>query len=138
MVRSGLPSPGQFLKELALAFTVTVAVLASGTAWARDAGDHEGVASLPYLSLPAQARQVEQAIRQGGPFTYDKDGGVFSNRERHLPAQYRGYYREYTVDTPGARNRGARRIVCGGAEPRKPDVCYYTADHYNSFSRIVN
>ena len=67
-----------------------------------------------------------------------KDGTVFGNRERILPAQKRGYYREYTVKTPGARNRGARRIVCGGQQPRMPDACYYTSDHYASFRVIVN
>ncbi len=87
--------------------------------------------------LPAQARQTEQAIRRGGPFPYAKDGSVFSNRERLLPREARGYYREYTVKTPGARDRGGRRIVCGGAKPTVPDACYYTADHYASFKRIV-
>ena len=75
-------------------------------------------------------------IREGGPFPYDKDGTVFGNRERLLPAHKRGYYREYTVRTPGSRNRGARRIVCGG-KPRMPDACYYTSDHYASFREIV-
>jgi ribonuclease T1 len=64
-----------------------------------------------------------------------KDGIVFGNREQMLPRQPRGYYREYTVRTPGSSDRGARRIVCGG--PRKaPEVCYYTDDHYASFRRI--
>jgi ribonuclease T1 len=62
---------------------------------------------------------------------------VFGNRERQLPAQARGFYREYTVKTPGASNRGARRIVCGGKMPTAPEACYYTADHYASFRRIV-
>jgi ribonuclease T1 len=62
---------------------------------------------------------------------------VFGNRERLLPRERRGYYREYTVKTPGARDRGARRIVCGGAQPAAPQACYYTADHYTSFKRIV-
>jgi len=87
--------------------------------------------------LPAEARKTEQLIRSGGPFPYAKDGTVFGNRERLLPRQARGYYREYTVPTPGARNRGARRIVCGGEQPVAPDACYYTADHYASFRRIV-
>lgn len=76
-------------------------------------------------------------IRQGGPFRYDKDGTVFGNRERLLPRAQRGYYREYTVDTPGLQHRGARRIVCGGEEPRRPEACYYTEDHYASFRLIV-
>ncbi len=76
-------------------------------------------------------------IYQGGPFRYDKDGTVFFNRERLLPAHPRGYYREYTVDTPGLSHRGARRIVCGGPEPKLPEACYYTADHYASFRRIL-
>ena len=76
-------------------------------------------------------------IYQGGPFKYDKDGSVFGNRERILPAKNRGYYLEYTVKTPGERSRGARRIVCGGFVPATPDACYYTDDHYASFRRIV-
>ena len=76
-------------------------------------------------------------IRQGGPFRYEKDGTVFGNRERLLPNQTRGYYREYTVTTPGLSHRGARRIVCGGQQPRQPDACFYTGDHYNSFLLIL-
>lgn len=87
--------------------------------------------------LPVEARQTEQLIRSGGPFPYAKDGSVFGNRERLLPRERRGYYREYTVRTPGSRDRGARRIVCGGDKPVAPDACYYTADHYASFRRIV-
>jgi ribonuclease T1 len=88
-------------------------------------------------ALPPEARQTEQLIRSGGPYPHAKDGAVFGNRERALPRQARGYYREYTVKTPGSRDRGARRIVCGGREMRAPDACYYTADHYASFKRIV-
>jgi len=88
-------------------------------------------------SLPEQARQTYQHIAAGGPFAYAKDGVAFGNRERLLPGRARGYYREYTVKTPRARNRGARRIVCGGERPRTPEVCYYSADHYASFQRIV-
>lgn len=87
--------------------------------------------------LPPQGVEVMGLIRQGGPFPYDKDGTVFGNRERLLPAAQRGHYREYTVPTPGLGHRGARRIVCGGAQVRQPDACYYTADHYASFKRIV-
>ena len=88
-------------------------------------------------TLPPEARQTEQLIRSGGPFASAKDGVVFGNRERILPRQPRGYYREYTVRTPGARDRGARRIVCGGRDARSPAACYYTDDHYASFKRIV-
>ena len=76
-------------------------------------------------------------IYKGGPFKHDKDGVVFGNRERILPAYSRGYYREYTVRTPNERSRGARRIVCGGSKPVAPDACYYTDDHYASFRKIV-
>ena len=75
-------------------------------------------------------------MRRGGPFRYDRDGIVFGNREGLLPLQTRGYYREYTVPTPGAKTRGARRLVCGGAVPARPDACYYSDDHYQSFRRI--
>ena len=87
--------------------------------------------------MPSQARQTEALIHQGGPFPYAKDGSVFGNRERLLPASPRGFYREYTVKTPGAPDRGARRIVCGGSQPASPEACYYTGDHYASFARIV-
>lgn len=93
-------------------------------------------ASVALSSLPLQGLETYQRIHQGGPFPYEKDGVVFGNRERLLPAQKRGYYREYTVKTPGARNRGARRIVCGGPATT-PDACFYTADHYASFRKIV-
>lgn len=87
--------------------------------------------------LPPQGRSMLTLIYQGGPFTHDKDGTVFGNRERLLPANARGYYREYTVRTPQERSRGARRIVCGGLQPAAPDACFYTDDHYASFRRIV-
>ena len=88
-------------------------------------------------SLPREAQQTEQRILAGGPFPYSQDGVVFANRERHLASHPRGYYHEYTVPSPGAHNRGARRIVCGGARPTEPDDCFYTEDHYNSFHRIL-
>ncbi len=95
-------------------------------------------ATVALTELPREARAVQIAIRSGGPFDYSKDGAVFGNRERRLPTESRGYYREYTVPTPGAPDRGARRIVCGGDQPTAPDACYYTADHYTSFRRIVD
>jgi len=80
--------------------------------------------------LPPEAVATLEAIKRGGPFAYDRDGSVFHNREHRLPERPRGYYREYTVETPGAADRGARRIVAGG-DP--PEVFYYTNDHYRSF-----
>ena len=87
--------------------------------------------------LPRQAHDTWRLIHAGGPFPYEKDGQVFGNRERLLPQHTRGYWREYTVRTPGVQGRGARRIVCGGAKPTQPDACYYTADHYSSFRKIT-
>ena len=86
-------------------------------------------------ALPKEAREVLALIKAGGPFRYERDGVVFGNREGSLPHKARGYYHEYTVHTPGAHNRGARRIVCGGP-PQAPLACYYTSDHYRSFARI--
>jgi ribonuclease T1 len=103
---------------------------------ARGPLDGGGAAAVRVTALPRQGQETYELIRQGGPFPYDKDGTVFGNRERLLPLQKRGYYREYTVKTPGSRDRGARRIVCGGP-PRIPHACYYTADHYASFRQIV-
>ena len=85
--------------------------------------------------LPKEARELHALIAQGGPFHYSRDGVVFGNRERILPSKPRGYYHEYTVRTPGVRDRGARRMVCGGPKTL-PEVCYYTDDHYQTFRRI--
>ena len=87
--------------------------------------------------LPVQGQDMMKLIYAGGPFKFDKDGVVFGNRERILPAKNRGFYREYTVKTPGERTRGARRIVCGGLQPTAPEACYYTDDHYASFRKIA-
>lgn len=91
------------------------------------------IAGVELADLPAQARETVALIRSGGPFPYRRDGVTFGNRERLLPPAPRGYYREYTVPTPGARDRGARRIVAG----REGDL-YYSDDHYRSFRRIAN
>ncbi|MEO8247733.1 MAG: ribonuclease domain-containing protein [Burkholderiales bacterium] len=92
--------------------------------------------ALAVSALPPEGRATWRLIHEGGPFPFEKDGAVFGNRERILPSQKRGYYREYTVETPGLRHRGAKRIVCGGMA-RAPAVCYYTGDHYTSFRRLV-
>ena len=83
-------------------------------------------------SLPPEARQTIVLIKKGGPFPHARDGVTFSNREGLLPRRERGWYREYTVKTPGARDRGARRIVAG-----RDGTLYYTDDHYQSFRRIL-
>jgi ribonuclease T1 len=98
----------------------------------------QAAAPMSISGLPVQGQEVMGQIRRGGPFRYEKDGSVFGNRERLLPSQKRGYYREYTVPTPGLSHRGARRIVCGGFKPRWPEACYYTEDHYNSFRLVVH
>jgi ribonuclease T1 len=85
-----------------------------------------------FEQLPVEAQQTLARIEAGGPFPYKQDGRVFGNRERLLPQRGRGYYREYTVKTPGARDRGARRIVAG-----RNGEYYYTEDHYRSFRRII-
>ena len=92
----------------------------------------DGLPTVPVPSLPEQARETLSLIDAGGPFPYEQDGSVFGNREGLLPQERRGCYREYTVETPGEDDRGARRIVTSCAGPR-----YWTADHYESFARIV-
>jgi len=83
--------------------------------------------------LPSEARDTIALIRRGGPFPHRQDGGDFGNREGRLPRQSRGWYREYTVQTPGLQHRGTRRIVTGGSPPSQ---WYYTDDHYDSFRRF--
>ncbi len=92
--------------------------------------------TISLAELPSPGVEIYRRIHQGGPFVSEKDGSVFGNRERLLPAQKRGFYREYTVPTPGLTHRGVRRIVCGG-EAKSPEVCYFTADHYASFRQIA-
>jgi ribonuclease T1 len=116
----------------AAGFLLAAAIFLPPSAFARTSAEMPEVAA---AQLPREARTVLATIRTGGPYRYERDGVVFGNRERLLPAQARGYYHEYTVPTPGAANRGARRIVCGGPKTA-PDACYYTSDHYQSFARI--
>jgi ribonuclease T1 len=116
---------------LAAGVVMAPAALAKGS-------DHPAVLSPVALgTLPAEAQSTHRLVLAGGPFPYAKDGSVFGNRERLLPARPRGFYREYTVKTPGSRDRGARRIVCGGKPPTQPEACFYTADHYASFRLIA-
>lgn len=127
-------------------------LIAAATLWQRDAGiglpgaahgDGQGAGqgsgqgfgqpSEPQAGLPAEAWATVELIERGGPFPNRQDGSVFRNREGLLPAAGRGHYREYTVPTPGARDRGARRLVTGGTPP---SAWYYTDDHYRSFRSI--
>ena len=100
-------------------------------AHARGEAPPPGPPSVAFNALPIQAQTTIALIAAGGPFPYKRDGITFQNREQLLPYQSRGYYREYTVPTPGSRDRGARRIVAG-----VPGELYYTADHYRSFRRV--
>ena len=126
--------------KFALTSALLAAAMSSPLVQARSHADRprEGSAAVVVhvADLPREGRATYELIRQGGPFPNGKDGAVFGNRERMLPRARRGFYREYTVPTPGSSDRGARRIVCGG--PLKaPSACYYTADHYASFRLIV-
>ena len=114
----------------------TACAVAPLMASARGAEPSPDLSTIALSELPPQGRATHGLIRAGGPFPHAKDGSVFGNRERILPSRKRGYYREYTVETAGQSHRGARRIVCGG-QPRSPDGCYYTSDHYASFRKIV-
>lgn len=131
-VRSSFMSSWRSLGVMA---AVVSALVAGTPAIAKGPVDVDSTVAL--ATLPAEAQQTQRLIHAGGPFPYAKDGSVFGNRERQLPARERGFYREYTVPTPGSRDRGARRIVCGGRQPTQPEACYYTADHYASFQRIA-
>jgi ribonuclease T1 len=117
----------------AIGLSLSLAAGIATPALARSAPD-----ALPEVALgdlPREARELLALIDSGGPFRYSRDGVVFGNRERILPPKPRGYYHEYTVRTPGARNRAARRMVCGGPKTM-PEICYYSDDHYQSFRRI--
>lgn len=118
-------------------FRLLVALLlcVAGAVQARDMPDwlRREPAPVSAHALPPEARDTLALIRQGGPYPYRRDGVTFQNREGRLPDAANGFYREYTVTTPGSRDRGARRIISGG---RPPNVFYYTDDHYRSFRRI--
>ena len=122
-----------FRKWVTLVLTA-LAVCASPLVAARTVACAVGQ-SITVQDLPKQGRDTLALIASGGPFSSNRDGISFGNRERALPKAPRGYYREYTVRTPGVRNRGARRIVCGG-DQRAADTCFYSDDHYQSFKCI--
>jgi len=91
----------------------------------------QGIGTIEARDLPSEAKATLKLVKHGGPFPYPKDGTIFNNRERRLPSRMRGYYKEYTVKTPGSRDRGARRIIAGA-----DGEFYYTDDHYNTFRLI--
>ena len=128
---------GAWVLATALAMVLGTTLVQTRTPASPDGFPGSSATSVALAALPPQGREVMAQIREGGPFRYEKDGTVFGNRERLLPGQTRGYYREYTVPTPGLSHRGARRIVCGGQQPRQPETCFYTEDHYSSFRLIV-
>ncbi len=119
--------------------SLVLAALLASSLFARTAQETPS-AHISLAELPHEARETLLLIKRGGPFPYRKDGSVFGNYEQRLPVRARGYYREYTVPTPGARDRGARRIVAG--RDGRGDVgtsgeYYYTHDHYRSFRKIL-
>ena len=122
--------------KLVLTGFLLVSAFLAGPVQAKGQSGTQSGATISIAEMPVQGAQTYQLIVNGGPFPYEKDGVVFGNRERLLPVKARGYYHEYTVSTPGSSHRATRRIVCGGVV-RTPDACYYTADHYASFRRIV-
>jgi ribonuclease T1 len=133
------PTPARGRLWIGLVAVIALAILtwALNQAGGFSGGGREGQAdqaTLPRVALsqlPPEAKQTVALIRAGGPFRYDRDGVVFENREGLLPAESSGYYHEYTVPTPGASDRGARRIIEGsGGE------LYWTDDHYRTFERI--
>ena len=119
----------RFFGEIILAFALFCAA-GIGAIHAKPTPD--GLPVIAITEIPKQAQETVALIKAGGPYPYKRDGVVFSNREKILPKEKRGYYNEYTVKTPGAKNRGARRIVTG-----KEGQFYYSDDHYASFKRVL-
>ena len=131
------PDRWHAVRKLGLALCVVGALAGPQHAWPKEL-PASVLPTVALSELPPQAQATERLIHAGGPFPYAKDGTVFGNRERQLPHRPRGEYREYTVPPPpNSHNRGAERIVCGGKRPKEPEACFYTADHYASFRRIV-
>jgi ribonuclease T1 len=124
---------------LALVLTAVLALAGCGSSSSKgspasstSASKPAGMSTVAEASLPVEAREVIKRIDDGATFQYRQDGVTFQNRERRLPAEPSGYYREYTVATPGAADRGARRLILG-----REGELYYTPDHYRSFLRVL-
>jgi ribonuclease T1 len=132
---SASPRARPFAALLALLIAAVLGLSGCGSSSSKTAAaalKPEGMAAVAETSLPAEARDVIKRIENGGSFDYRQDGVTFQNRERLLPAEPSGYYREYTVATPGAVDRGARRLILG-----KNGELYYTPDHYKSFLWVL-
>ena len=110
----------------------TTAATETPTTAAHSETGTSGLPTVPLSSLPPEAQQAYEVIEQGGPYKYRQDDAVFGNREGNLPDEDYGWYREYTVVTPGSSDRGARRFVVG-----EDGTYYYTDDHYQSFSEVI-
>ena len=132
IVWSALQDPGAPTEPPPLGGAASSVALPPAARSAATARPDDGLPTIGFERLPEQAQETIALIDRGGPFPYQKDGATFGNRERLLPRQSSGYYREYTVITPGSPDRGARRIVAGAA-----GELYYTADHYATFQRVV-
>lgn len=131
----------RFHKPPLFAFLLGLVLLGFGPipqgAFAKESG--RVTLSIPVAQLPKEGREVLALIKKGGPFRYGQDGVIFQNRERRLPLQKMAYYHEYTVPTPGSKDRGARRIIAAvgpGNNVKTSGEYYYTDDHYQSFRRI--
>ncbi len=122
------------MHKLFAGLVLLLGLIAPGLAFQPPPEHSPASGSIALNQLPPEARDTLGLIKQGGPFPFPRDGIVFGNFERLLPRAERGYYHEYTVKTPGQRNRGARRIVAGG---QPPQVYYYSDDHYQTFRRIL-
>lgn len=126
--------PRLTLRTVLLAWFISLLLSGFLPVQAREPAPAPAIGQVRLADLPPEAAATLQLIERGGPFPYPrKDGSVFGNFEKRLPLQARGYYREYTVPTPGSRTRGTRRIIAGQVTA---SGYYYTPDHYRSFSRI--
>jgi len=119
------------ISRLLTAVAVAVTLVGCGPGSPGASGSRSGIGTIKVTDLPAEARTTLRLIAQGGPYPFRTDGVTFQNREHRLPAEPSGYYREFTVLTPGAGDRGARRIIAG-----KDGQRFYTADHYLTFKII--
>jgi len=116
----------------AIGIILVAALLTWVSVDARETPPARRIEAVRSIDLPHEAQATLRLIKKGGPFPYARDGVFFQNRERNLPLRPRNYYREYTVPTPSAQTRGARRIISG-----QTAEYYYTDDHYRSFKRIT-